>query len=88
MCITMYMWKHFQSNGEFYYNIPKHLYLGTNKFRYIRCQSMAIQNNMANITLALAFTLNVYGELKDSHDLVVGICWSVNEFVIIVINHA
>ena len=49
---------------------------------------MAIQNNMANITLALAFTLNVYGELKDSHDLVVGICWSVNEFVIIVINHA
>ena len=49
---------------------------------------MATHHNMTNITLASLLTLKDSSQPKKSYDLVVGICWSMNDFVIGVINLA
>ena len=41
---------------------------------------MEIQYNVVNTTLASLIVFNDTGQLKKFHDLVLGICWSVNEF--------
>ena len=49
---------------------------------------LALQYNMVNIALTSLHTLNNTCQLKKSYEFVIGICLSVNEFVVVVIHLA
>ena len=58
----------------------------SNKFRTYNV--MFGQYNMINTTLTSLHVLNNTCQLKKSHDLIVGIHWSMSEFVVIIIHLA